>query len=174
MKNHHRLHASKAALATFVRTFVFGVEDSLVSTAGLLSGLAVANTPREIILTAGLVLICVEAFSMATGSFLSEGSAEKYLTKSDEGSRTPLISSIIMFFSYFLAGFIPLAPYVFLAAPFAFWTSISVSLLSLFVLGLMGAKISQTHLFRGGMKMFLFGGIALILGVTVGGFFKVL
>lgn len=166
-------NTSQATLATFVRTFVFGVEDSLVSTAGLLSGLAVADTPREIILTAGVVLICVEAFSMATGSFLSEASAEKYLTKSDEGSRTPFFSSIIMFFSYFLAGFIPLAPYVFLPAPFAFWTSIAISLASLFVLGLTGAVVSKTHLLRGGLKMFIFGGIALLLGVTVGGFFKI-
>ncbi len=164
---------SKATLATFIRTFVFGVEDSLVSTAGLLSGLAVANAPREIILTAGAVLICVEAFSMATGSFLSEESAEKYLTKSDEGSRTPFFSSIIMFFSYFIAGFIPLAPYVFFDATVAFWISIATSLLALFVLGLVGARISETHILRGGLKMFIFGGIALLLGVAVGGFFNV-
>lgn len=162
----------KATLATFVRSFVFGVEDSLVSTAGLLAGLAVAQTHRETILAAGVVLIFVEAFSMATGSYLSEGSAEKYLSKNEVGSRVPFFSGIIMFFSYFIAGFIPLAPYVFLAAPFAFWWSVAVSLAALFVLGSVGAKISKTQLLRGGIKMFLFGGAALLLGVTVGAFFQ--
>lgn len=166
-------HTSKAMLATFVRNFVFGVEDSLVSTAGLLSGLAVAHTSREVIFTAGVVLICVEAFSMAVGSFLSESSAEKYLFKSEVGSHTPFFSSIIMFFSYFIAGFIPLTPYIFLSEPFALWSSMAVSLAALFVLGLVGAKIAKTRLLRGGIKMLIFGGIALILGVTVGMIFRV-
>lgn len=164
---------SKATLAIFVRTFVFGVEDSLVSTAGLLSGLAVAHTPRETILVAGVVLIFVEAFSMATGSYLSETSAEKYISNSELGSHTPMLSSFIMFFSYFLAGFIPLAPYLFMTGMAAFWCSIIISLCSLFVLGLIGARISKTRMFLGGVKMFLFGGAALLLGVTVGALFNV-
>jgi predicted membrane protein (TIGR00267 family) len=110
---------------------------------------------------------------MATGSFLSETSAEKYLTKSDKGSRTPFFTSIIMFFSYFLAGFMPLAPYVFLNATVAFWTSIAISLSALFALGVIGARISETRVLYGGIKMLIFGGIALLLGVTVGGFFNV-
>jgi VIT1/CCC1 family predicted Fe2+/Mn2+ transporter len=158
--------------AMFVRNFVFGVEDSLVSTAGLLSGIAVANVPRETILLAGIVLIFVEAFSMAVGSFLSESSAEKYLAKHEVVSRTSVLSAGVMFFSYFFSGFLPLAPYLFLPVEIAFWCSMVVSLIALFVLGVVGAKISQTSLLRGGIKMCMIGGIALLLGVLVGTFFN--
>ena len=58
------------------------MEDSLVSTVGLLSGVAVANVPMTTILLTGLILIFVEAISMAAGSFLSEYSAEGYASHS--------------------------------------------------------------------------------------------
>ena len=61
---------------SYLRNFVFGVEDSLVSTVGLLSGIAIAGMNRESIFATGVVLIFVEAVSMAAGSFLAETSAE--------------------------------------------------------------------------------------------------
>ncbi len=64
---------------SFIRNFVFGVEDSLVSTVGLLSGIAVAGIGRSDIVVTGVVLISVEVFSMGVGSFLSERSAEEYV-----------------------------------------------------------------------------------------------
>jgi len=83
-------------------------------------------------------------------------------------SDTSFTASIIMFFSYFLAGFIPLGPYLFLPLESAFWISITVSLISLFILGIIGAKISQTNIFKGGMRMILVGGLALGAGTLVG------
>ena len=52
----------------YFRNFIFGVEDSLVSTVGLLSGVAIAGVPSRTILLTGVVLILVEAFSMAAGA----------------------------------------------------------------------------------------------------------
>ncbi|MBI4215504.1 MAG: VIT1/CCC1 transporter family protein [Parcubacteria group bacterium] len=162
----------KTAFATFMRNFVFGVEDSLVSTVGLLSGVAVANVPQATILVTGVILIFVEAFSMAVGSFLSESSAEKYLTKHEEPSRISVLAGVVMFFSYFIAGFIPLGLYILFHVNAAFWLSIGVSLSALFLLGAIGAKISQTSLLRGGFRVFLVGGIALGIGIAVGRFFS--
>jgi len=68
----------KNTLAVYVRNFVFGVEDSLVSTVGLLSGIASAGASTATIFLTGTVLIFVEAFSMAVGSYLSEESVEEY------------------------------------------------------------------------------------------------
>ena len=41
---------------TYLRSFIFGVEDSLVSTVGLLSGVAIANASRDTILLTGTVV----------------------------------------------------------------------------------------------------------------------
>lgn len=156
--------------ATHFRNVVFGVEDSLVSTVGLLSGVAIADVERSTIILSGVVLIFVEAVSMAAGSFLSETSAQSYVAQREQPLRPSIASGTIMFFSYFLAGFIPLAPYLFLNIAAAFPSSISASLFALFLLGAMSAKLSRTHLLRSGSRMLVVGGLAIAVGVIVGWF----
>src|SRR3989339_785278 len=131
MFNHH---SKKENFTGYVRNFIFGVEDSLVSTVGLLSGVAIAGMERSNILLTGIVLIFVEAFSMGVGVYLSEQSAEDFSSKHLGSARFPGVASAIMFASYFLAGFIPLSPYVFLTANYAFYASILASLIGLAVL----------------------------------------
>lgn len=160
-------HPNTTAAGNF-RNFIFGVEDSLVSTVGLLSGVAIANVPTKTILLTGIVLIFVEAFSMAVGSYLSEHSAEEYLEKRAVSSLQPFINSVIMFFSYFVSGFIPLMPYVVLGSQAALPISITASLVALFALGMVGAKISGMRLWRSGMRMCLIGGTAVLIGAIVG------
>ncbi len=58
-------------LAASVREVVFGLEDSLVSTLGAVSGVAVGSGEPYIVILTGVVLVCVEAVSMAAGSYLS-------------------------------------------------------------------------------------------------------
>ena len=156
--------------AVFLRNFVFGVEDSLISTVGLLSGVAIADVPRQTILLTGIVLIFVEAFSMGVGSFLSEHSAEEYEKQDDVSSRQAVKSAVIMFFSYFVSGFIPLFPYAVLGVTSAFVISILLSLLALFVLGVIRAKVSNLRLMKRGLQMLAVGGAAIFVGVAVGKF----
>src|SRR3989338_8370980 len=98
----------RATSVSYFRNFVFGVEDSLVSTVGLLAGVAAAGAEQSTILLTGIVLIFVEAFSMAAGSYISEASAEDYTEGDGADSRVSFLSASIMFVSYFLSGFIPL------------------------------------------------------------------
>lgn len=153
-----------------LRNIVFGIEDSLVSTVGLLSGIATAGVSGGTIVLTGTVLIFVEAFSMAVGSFLSEDSVETYVTR----VRNPLFASIlgggVMFFSYFVFGFMPLLPYVFFSKGVAFITSICIALFALFLLGALSAKMFRAHFLKQGIKMLLIGGAAIGIGILVGNF----
>lgn len=158
--------------ALYFRNFIFGVEDSLVSTVGLLSGVAIGGVPRETIFLTGIVLILVEAFSMSAGSFLAEASAQEYDASEASGGR-PILGGAVMFISYFLAGFIPLAPYVFLSPVAALYVSVSVSLAALFILGLVSGSLSQGNLLRRGLRMMIVGGIAIAAGVAAGFVFTI-
>lgn len=153
---------------TYFRNFIFGVEDSLVSTVGLISGVAIAGVPKETIFLTGIVLIFVEAFSMSAGSFLSESSAEDYETRRDVKTRGPVRGSIIMFISYFVSGFIPLSPYFFFDTKFAFGLSILLSLFALFILGVVGANMSGIPWLKNAVKMSAIGGLAILVGVSLG------
>ncbi len=160
---------SRRVSASYFRNFVFGIEDGLVSTVGLLAGIAAAGVTRSYILITGIILILVEAFSMAVGSFLAESSAEEYEVGRPE-ARLAFWDGVIMFFSYLAAGFLPLAPYLIFSRGTAFWWSIIVSLTALFALGFIGAKISRVGWPGNSLRMLVIGGIAILVGVLVGNF----
>ncbi len=159
---------SRFVKAMYIRNFLFGGEDSLVSTVGLLSGLAAAGSERPAIVLTGIVLIFVEALSMAVGSFLSENSAEEYLARSAVSARDAIRAGLIMFFSYSILGMIPLVPYLLLDVQTAFPASIAFSIGALFLLGMTGGTGFRVHPVRNALRMSLLGGLAIIVGITVG------
>lgn len=164
---------SRKKFSVYLRSTVFGIEDSLVSTVGLLSGIEITGTPRPSILIAGIVYIIVEAFSMAVGSFLSEESAEEYLNHGRAPLAEPIIAGVIMFFSFVVAGLIPLLPYLLLNDATAFWVSIALSLATLFILGVASAELSRSRVLKNSVRMVLLGGLAILIGVLVGKLVKV-
>jgi len=72
-------HLQPGGLLASIRELVFGLEDSLVSTVGVVVGVAAGAPDRGIVLLSGSVLIVVEALSMAAGSFLSSKSHREML-----------------------------------------------------------------------------------------------
>lgn len=158
----------RAIIATYGRNLVFGVEDGIVSTVGLLSGIAVAGVPRATIILTGTVLIAVEALSMAVGSFLSEASAEEYLARRDGPSLVAVVSGIIMFASYLVAGFVPLAPYLVLDGMRALPVSIAASLVVLLLIGFLSGRVARVHPLRSALRMLVLGGLAITIGIFVG------
>ena len=160
---------SKQTSAMYMRNFVFGVEDSLVSTLGLLSGVATAGLPKMEIFWVGIILIFVEAFSMSVGSYLSEGLSDNYLShKGKKQNIQTIFAALIMLGSYFLSGFIPLGPYLLFDIQTAFVVSIVLSLLALFVLGFTGARLFHLNSIKNGIKTLTMGGGALVVGILVG------
>ncbi len=151
-----------------VRNFTFGVEDSLVSTVGLLVGIAVAHVDRSSIVITGLVLIFVEGFSMAVGSLLSEQSVEEYEQHKEVALTKPMFAAVVMFLSYVIAGLIPLGPFFFSASLQAVWTSIVLTLISLFFLGVFNAKMFHVRVWKDGLQTLIMGGVAILVGIIVG------
>ncbi len=159
---------SKKNYSLIIRNFTFGVEDSLVSTVGLLAGIAIADLPRSSIVVTGLVLIFVEAFSMAVGSLLSEQSVEEYEIHKEVSLTKPMGAAAVMFFSYVLAGLIPLAPYFHSASTSTVVMSVVFTLFSLFLLGVFNAKMFHVRVWRDGLLTLIMGGIAILVGIIVG------
>jgi VIT1/CCC1 family predicted Fe2+/Mn2+ transporter len=156
----------------YIRNIIFGVADSLVSTVGLLSGIDVSGSTRSIIILTGVVYAFVEAFSMAVGSFLSEESTEEFETKTESFDRRPYVGAAVMFVTFVVASFIPIAPYLFLSIGTALWVSIAFSIIALFIVGIVIAKVSEIKAFKHGLKMVLLGGAAILIGVIVGKLIK--
>lgn len=67
------LRAQKRALERKIRAreFVFGIQDGLLSTVGLLSGVSAATGDRAVVLLTGIAAAITGGVSMATGSYLA-------------------------------------------------------------------------------------------------------
>ncbi len=150
-----------------MRNFIFGAEDSLVSTVGLLAGITVGGVERSSIILTGIVLIFVEAFSMGVGSFLSESEAEEYLEGTKPKSDYSFTAGLVMFLSYVVMGMVPLWPYMAMDTQNALICSLISSLIALFVLGIVSAKILHIRQFRSAIRMLVVGGLAIVVGMAV-------
>jgi VIT1/CCC1 family predicted Fe2+/Mn2+ transporter len=162
------MQGTKKDYSLIVRNFTFGVEDSLVSTVGLLAGIAIASVDAKTIVLTGTVLIFVEAFSMGVGSLLSEQSVEEYQSNKEVALSKPIVAATVMFVSYVLAGLIPLAPYVFSTSRLAVWWSVGLTLLSLALLGALNAHIFRVRVWKDALITLVMGGLAIGVGIGVG------
>lgn len=76
-KIHHR-HLQDGLLSS-IRELIFGLEDSLVSTLGVVVGVGAGTQDAKVVMLSGIVLVIVEALSMAAGSFISSKSHRQML-----------------------------------------------------------------------------------------------
>jgi len=152
----------------YVRNIVFGVEDSLVSTVGLLSGIASAGVSHKVILLTGFVYILIEGFSMAIGSYLSEESALEYEKGPRATTMEPILAAGVMLLSFTLAGFVPIIPYLLLSGTAALAWSVGISLAVLGFVGYVQARYSGVKTFLRVLRIVTLGGIAIAIGLTVG------
>jgi VIT1/CCC1 family predicted Fe2+/Mn2+ transporter len=60
-----------------IRSIIFGLGDSLVSTTGAVTGIAAGSRDQGIVILSGLVVICVESISMSAGEYLSSKSEQE-------------------------------------------------------------------------------------------------
>jgi predicted membrane protein (TIGR00267 family) len=64
-----------------IREFVFGIQDGLISTVGLLAGIQGATENNLVVIVTGLTAMFSGAISMATGSYLSSGAQKDIFDK---------------------------------------------------------------------------------------------
>jgi len=134
-----------------IRNIIFGIEDSLVSTSGFLFGLATTSYETPQIFTSGIIIISVEETKE-----IDPNSNE--IKKSN-----PFLDGILMFASYFIAGFIPLSPYVLLERELAKFVSMALSISALFLLGYL-----PTKKLKSAFRMIVVAGAAASVGYLVG------
>jgi VIT1/CCC1 family predicted Fe2+/Mn2+ transporter len=162
------MKAHTASRASLLRNFTFGVEDSLASTVGLLSGIASADVSASTIILTGVILVFTEALAMGVGSFLSEQSVSEYEHGRDLPLKRSLPSAVVMFFSYLVSGIVPIAPYALFSMPGSLYLSVMAAIASLMLLGFFNASLSHTAKSRAIWRMAVLGGSVAIAGVIIG------
>ncbi len=154
----------------YLRSVMFGAEDSLVSTTGVMIGISAGVQNPQVILLAGVVAVSVEALSMGVGQYLSE----KAVHEIDHSHKESLlVVGLLMFVSYLAAGAIPLLPVLIFPYPFSIWMIALFALTGLFLLGYIKGRLLAVPALRSGLQVFLLGGAATLVGLGVGFLFKI-
>lgn len=162
---------NKVAKTEYLQSAMFGFNDALVSTTGVIVGVSTGTNNKEVVVLAGVVTILVEALSMGSGQYLSSKSAHQ-LAK-DSQINHAIISGIIMFFAYFLAGLVPLLPIVILPMEYSREVTITAALVGLFVLGYLKGKIVKVSPIKSALEIFVIGGLATLIGIIAGKLFGI-
>ena len=158
-----------------MREIVFGLEDSLVSTLGTITGIAVGTNSQYVVILSGAVLLASEAMSMAAGSYLSSKRAfQAEAVFHDHGGAhnaeapRPLRAALVMGTCYVAGGFIPLAFYLFLPVASAVIPAVILTAASLFLVGVWAASFTKTSKWKSGLEMTAVSLAAAAAGYLIG------
>ena len=156
----------------YLRSIIFGFQDSLVSTTGVIAGVAAGTQDKHLVILASLVTITVESLSMGAGQYMSEKSVHQ-MDKTGKHTDNLYVGGLLMAFSYFLGGLVPVIPIFLLDLPFSATVSIVSALIGLFILGFVKAKLVKVNPLKSALEILVLGGIATAIGLIVGKIFKV-
>ena len=156
----------------YLRSGLFGIQDGLVSTTGVVVGISTGVEDKAIIILASLVAVTVEASSMAAGQYSSEKAVHQ-MDKTGRHTDDLMIGAFIMFFGYLLGGIVPIIPTILFNQPNARIIAIISAFVGLFILGYVKGHFVKVKPLRSAIELFIIGAIATTIGLLVGYLFRV-
>ena len=156
----------------YLRSAMFGFQDGLVSTTGVVVGISTGVNDKAVIILAALVAVMVEASSMAAGQYSSEKAVHQ-MDKTGKHTDNLVVGAAIMFFSYLLAGMLPIIPTIIFDQPQAKYLAIIFAFIGLFTIGYIKGKVVDHAPLRSALELFVIGAAATGIGLLVGTVLKI-
>lgn len=156
----------------YLRSLMFGLQDGIVSTTGVVVGISTGVSDRQIIVLAALVAVTVEASSMAAGQYSSEKAVHQ-MDKSGKHTDNLYIGAFIMFVAYLIGGFFSIVPTLAFDQPVAKVIAIASAFVGLFIVGYIKGYLVEHRPLRSAIELFIIGSITTTIGVIVGYLLKV-
>ena len=156
--------------AAYLRDAVFAASDGLVTTFAVVAGSTGAAFDPSVVVILGFANLFADGFSMSAGTYLGIKSEMEF--EKAEGDRhinepSPFKQGLITFFSFDIAGLLPLLPYLFKMKN-AFEISILIVFITLFIVGVSRGKFTRKGWFRSGAEILLIGGFAAFVAYGTG------
>lgn len=153
-----------------LREIIFGLEDGLVSTLGVVTGIASGTANQRIVILSGFILVIVEALSMAAGTYLSNKAEadQERLRRHRNHHASPALGGLVMGVAYIAGGAVPLSPYLFTTLSLGLQISIVLTVVTLFMIGIFKGVITKTPAVRSGFEMAVVSISAAMVGYLIG------
>jgi len=156
----------------YLRSLMFGLQDGIVSTTGVVVGISTGVNNKEIVVLAALVAVTVEATSMAAGLYSSEKAVHQ-MDKSGKHTDSLLIGALIMFIAYMIGGSFSIIPTIIFDQSTGRILAVASAFTGLFIIGYIKGHIVEHKPLRSAVELFIIGSIATTIGVIVGNLLKV-
>ncbi|OGH06394.1 MAG: hypothetical protein A2171_02260 [Candidatus Levybacteria bacterium RBG_13_35_9] len=156
----------------YLRSLMFGLQDGIVSTTGVVIGISIGVNNKAIIVLAALVAVMVEASSMAAGQYSSEKAVHQ-MDKTGGHTDNLVVGALIMFIAYLLGGSFSIVPIIVFDQPIARVFAIGSAFVGLFIIGYIKGYLVEHKPLRSAFELFVIGSVATTVGVVIGYLFKV-
>jgi len=156
----------------YLRSLMFGLQDGIVSTTGVVVGISIGVSSKEIIVLAALVAVMVEASSMAAGQYSSEKAVHQ-MDKTGSHTDNLYIGALIMFIAYLMGGSFSIVPIIVFDQPVARVFAVASAFIGLFIIGYIKGYLVEHRPLRSAIELFIIGSVATTVGVVIGYLFKV-
>lgn len=160
----------------YLRSLMFGLQDGIVSTTGVVVGISTGVSDKGIIVLAALVAVMVEASSMAAGQYSSEKAVHQMckagISKIAHTDNL-FVGALIMFIAYLVGGSFSIIPTLIFDQPIARNLAIASSFLGLFIIGYVRGYLVEHKPLRSAFELFVIGSITTTIGIIVGHLLKV-
>lgn len=160
-------------LNTSIREIIFGLEDGIVSTMGVITGIASGTKDQFTVIVAGLVVVSVESISMAAGTYLSNKTEEEIIARkhkyrfwrniSRQAAKHAERDALAMGVSYVIGGSLPIIPYLFLPLIVGIYFSIIMPIFGLTVVGIWKASLTGENKLKSVVET---TGVSLVAALT--------
>ncbi len=147
----------------YLTEFVYGATDGAITTFAVVAGAIGAALTSYIVLIIAFAVLFANGFSMAGSNFLSR--------KSEMDS--PKKTAVVTFFSFIIAGLIPLLPFIFSPTSsflntYKFLISTLLTAVVFLLIGAFKGQFTDKHPLRSSLETFIIGTIAALIAFIVG------
>lgn len=167
----HEPSSPRELFEHYLRDLVYGANDGIITTFAVVAGVAGASLSPTVVLILGFANLFADGFSMGASNYLSIRSEEAARAAAGLGVQEPyaLRHGIATFVAFNLAGVVPLVAYLLpILPPYRFPVAVTLTFLTLFVVGALRAFITRQHWFRSGFEMLVVGGAAAAVAYGIG------
>lgn len=156
-------------LKTYSKDIIYGANDGIVTTFAVVAGSVGAGLSAKIILILGFSNLLADGFSMGAGNYLGSHSEKEVAQAAGESYlKSEFAPAILTFFSFVIAGTLPLLPFVF-GNGVNFFLAVLTTAIALFAVGaLLGAMVLRSHWIIWGLQMLFVGGTASAIAYVIG------
>lgn len=169
--------ANSVQRLNWLRASVLGANDGIISTAGLVLGIAGATNSSQFILIGGLAGIIAGIISMSIGEYVSVSSlrdTEKAVFKISAANLTsPLVAAFASARAFFLGSLVPLIAILIPPLQYRIYATFASVILALAITGYVSAIKGETSAKRSVIRVVLGGAFAMTITYAIGKIFAI-